>query len=87
QTRHEDGTLAVSFIRKYYPFLKDTGITVTVRVFAKDVVVRAYLLEPETFGTVPIYLLTTDIDENDYLSRTITHKLYDANKLTRLAQS
>ena len=31
-------------------------------------------------------LLSTDTDENDYLSRTITHKLYDGNERTRVAQ-
>ena len=31
-------------------------------------------------------LLSTDTDENDYLSRTITHKLYDSNERTRVAQ-
>ena len=35
---------------------------------------------------MPIYLLTTDIPENDYLSRTITHKLYEAHEETRISQ-
>jgi starch phosphorylase len=49
--------------------------------------VKAYLLKPETFGSAPLFLLTTDIDENDNLSRTITHRLYDSNEATRIAQS
>src|SRR5690606_29125698 len=45
------------------------------------------VLKPETFGTAPIYFLTTDIPENDYLARTITHKLYDTETAARIAQS
>ena len=30
--------------------------------------------------------MTTDIPENDFLARTITHKLYDANEETRISQ-
>ena len=32
------------------------------------------------------FLLTTDIPENDYISQTITHRLYDANVATKVAQ-
>jgi starch phosphorylase len=31
--------------------------------------------------------LTTDIPENDYLAQTISHRLYDPNETTRIAQS
>ena len=31
-------------------------------------------------------MLSTDLPENDYLSQTITHRLYDANVATKLAQ-
>lgn len=86
QTRHRDNTLNVLFQEKNYSFLEDTGITVPVRIFYKDVLVRAYYLKPETFGTAPMYFLSTDIPENDYLSQTVTHKLYDAHLLARLAQ-
>ncbi|MFP4333094.1 MAG: alpha-glucan family phosphorylase, partial [Campylobacterales bacterium] len=48
--------------------------------------VKAFMLKPETFGCAPLFLLTTDIPENDYLSRTITHKLYEAHEETRIAQ-
>ena len=47
---------------------------------------RAYIVPSETFGTAPIILLSTDIEENDYLARTNTHKLYDSNNETRIAQ-
>jgi starch phosphorylase len=73
--------------KKYYSFLKDTGITVEVKVSGHPVKVKAYYLAPEVFGTVPMYLLTTDIDENDPLARSITRRLYDPNESTRVAQN
>jgi starch phosphorylase len=39
------------------------------------------------FGTVPMFFLTTDIAENDYISRTISHHLYDPDAAARVAQS
>ena len=36
---------------------------------------------------MPIYLLTTDVNGNDNLSRTITNHLYDNNQLTRVSQN
>src|SRR5690606_16421613 len=52
-----------------------------------QVFVKAYLLEPGVFNTVPLFLLSTDIPENDYLAQTISHRLYDPNESTRIAQS
>ena len=86
QTRNEDRTLNPSYTRKFYYFLEELPIKVTVKVFDKDIVIKAFLLRPEVFGTAPVILLSTDTDENDYLSRTITHKLYDGNQKTRIAQ-
>lgn len=86
QSRNEDNTMRVAYRRKSYSFLEDTGIIVTVRINDVEVYVKAYRLDPETFGSAPLYLLTTDIPENDYLSRTITHKLYEAHEETRIAQ-
>jgi starch phosphorylase len=87
QTRRENGHMNVLFREKHYSFLEDTGIKVGLKITHAHVYVKAYCLRPETFGTVPIYFLTTDIPENDYLSRTITERLYDDNELTRVAQS
>lgn len=87
QARNEDLTMRVDYTTKYYTFLEDTGITVAVNVFGKEVFVKVLLLKPETFGTVPIYFLTTDVPENDYISKTISHHLYDPNEETRIAQS
>lgn len=86
QGRKPDGSLNAEFIRKHYYFLEDLEITVKVTIHAEDVYVKAWLLPPNIFGTAPLILLTTDIDENNFLSRTITHKLYDANEETRISQ-
>lgn len=88
QGRNEDQTLRVNFVEKSYNFLEDTGIEVKVQLHDNpDVRVRAYILKPEIFGTVPIYLLSTDVEGNDFLSRTVTDHLYDANEMTRVSQS
>lgn len=86
QTRNEDRTMAVAYRRKLYYFLKETGVMVSVKIGGRDVFIKALLLEPEVFGTAPVLFLTTDVDENDFLSRTITHKLYENNEETRIAQ-
>lgn len=88
QARNEDQSLAIKFTEKNYNFLEDTGITVEVRIMDNaHVKVKAFVLKPEVFGTIPMYFLSTDLEENDHLSRTITDRLYDANELTRISQS
>lgn len=86
QTRKEDGSLKAEFIRKHYYFLEDLGIQTTVRIHDQDVHIKVFYLAPDIFSSAPLILLTTDIEENDFLARTITHKLYDANEETRIAQ-
>ncbi len=86
QTRNEDRTLRPTFTRKFYYFLEELNVDVKVKIHTKDVKIKAFLVKPEVFGSAPIILLSTDIDENDYLARTITHKLYDGNEKTRVAQ-
>lgn len=86
QSRHEDGSLQAEFIRKHYYFLEDLGIQATVKIRSQDVHVKAFYLPPNIFNSAPLLLLTTDIPENDFLARTITHKLYDANEETRISQ-
>lgn len=88
QSRNEDRTLRVDLREKKYSFLEDTGIEVEVQLHDNPhVKVRAYVLKPEIFGTVPVYLLSTDVESNDHLSRTITNSLYDPNEVTRVSQS
>ncbi|MDX5421816.1 MAG: alpha-glucan family phosphorylase [Hymenobacteraceae bacterium] len=87
QERNEDQTMRVQFQKKYYSFLEYSGITVRVDVNNHSVVVKAMVLKPEIFGTVPMYFLTTDVPENDHLARTITRMLYDPEPMARIAQS
>ena len=87
QERNEDQTLRVSYRNKDYSFLADTGIIFPITIHGAVVKVKALLLRPEVFNTVPVFLLTTDIPDNDYLAQTITHRLYDPNETTRIAQS
>jgi starch phosphorylase len=86
QARDENRNLRIEFRRKHYYFLEELDVKVNVTVNGKIIVVKAYLLPAETFGSAPLILLSTDVEENDYLSRTITHKLYDTHEETRIAQ-
>lgn len=81
-----NGEVEVAYTRKQYDFLKDLNITVDVNVFGENVKVKAYLVEPHLFGTVPVYLLTTDIPENSEEARRISHRLYDGNEKVRISQ-
>ncbi len=86
QGRHEDRALKINFIRKHYYFLEDLGVRATVKVHGQEVHIKAFYLPPDVFSSAPLILLSTDIPENDFLARTITHKLYDANEETRISQ-
>ena len=86
QARNPDQTLNVAWTEKSYNFLQDTGIKFQIDIHSAPVWVKVWYLAPETFGTAPIFLLSTDIPENDYISQTITHRLYDANQATKVAQ-
>ena len=87
QVRDETGLMKVQFETKHYHFLEDVGLKFSINVHDKEVFVKVWLLKPETFGTAPLYLMSTDLPENDFLSQTITHHLYDKNDATRVAQS
>ena len=87
QERNQDQTLKASFRDKDYSFLTDTGIVFPITIHGTNVFVKAYLLKPEVFNSAPLFLLSTDIQENDFLSQTISHRLYDPNETTRIAQS
>jgi starch phosphorylase len=86
QTRHEDRSLQPEFIRKHYYFLEDLGIQATVNIHNEDVHIKVLYLPSGVFSSAPLLLLTTDIPENNFLARTITHKLYDNNEETRISQ-
>jgi len=86
QVRKEDKTMSVLFLEKIYWFLEDTGIKFQLDINRHPVMVKAYYLPPNTFNSAPLFLLSTDLPENDYLAQTITHRLYDSNISTRIAQ-
>ena len=87
QLRKQDQNMEVSFEEKKYGFLQETNIKFYIKVSKHDVCVTAYYLEPSLFETIPLFLLSTDLQENDYLAKTISHKLYDSNPETRIAAS
>jgi starch phosphorylase len=86
QARNQDQTLQVTWMEKNYSFLEDTGIKFQITIHDHPVWVKAFYLNPETFKSAPLFLLSTDLPENDYVSQTITHRLYDANVATKVAQ-
>ncbi|RYY69699.1 MAG: alpha-glucan family phosphorylase [Chitinophagaceae bacterium] len=86
QARNQDQTLQVQWNEKIYNFLEDTGIKFQIEIHEHPVWVKAYYLNPETFKSAPLFLLSTDLPENDYVSQTISHRLYDANVATKVAQ-
>jgi starch phosphorylase len=87
QLRKSDQTMAILFAEKIYGFLVDTGIKFTVSISGHPVTVTAFFLPSQTFGTAPLFLLSTDLPENDYLAKTICHHLYDANPEARIASA
>lgn len=86
QARNQDQTLQVTWMEKLYSFLEDTGIKYQVTIHDHPVWVKVFYLNPETFKSAPLFLLSTDLPENDHVSQTITHRLYDANMATKIAQ-
>jgi len=81
-----EGNVEVAYIQKHYDFLTDTNLFTEVDVFGEKVKVKAYKVEPELFGTCPVFLLTTDIEGNSEWARRISHKLYDGDEKIRIAQ-
>ena len=86
QARNQDQTLQIQWNEKLYSFLEDTGIKFQIEIHGHPVWVKAWYLNPETFKSAPLFLLSTDVPENDYISQTISHRLYDANVATKVAQ-
>jgi len=87
QERNRDASLRVNYVQKDYYFLEETDIRFTIEIHRHPVHVKVWLLKPEVFGTAPVYLLSTDMPENDFLAQTITHRLYDNHESARIAQS
>jgi starch phosphorylase len=58
-------------------------LTITVPIGSGDVVARIWRVD---VGRIPLFLLDTDVAENDPMDRWITGRLYDGDPQTRLAQ-
>jgi glycogen phosphorylase len=86
QVRNTDNSMAVQFREKMYSFLQDTGVRFQMNIQNRAVMVAAYFLPPTTFGTVPMFFLTTDTDGNDTWARSLSYHLYDADASIKVAQ-
>lgn len=87
QVRRGDQSMDALFQEKLYSFLEDTGINFQIEINNHPVHVKAFYLSPEIFGTVPMFFLSTQVPENDYLAQTTSHKLYDSDPAGKVAQS
>jgi len=65
-----------------YNFLKDTGVKVKVNIRQRDVYCKVWLVDK--FGNAPLYLLDTDLPENE--DNLITGQLYGWFGEERIAQ-
>lgn len=87
QIRKGDKSMDALFQQKLYSFLEDTDIKFQIEINNHPVTVKAFYLSPNIFGTVPMFFLSTDCPENDYLAQTTSHKLYDSDPAGKVAQS
>jgi len=87
QVRRGDQSMDALFQEKLYSFLEDTGINFQIEINNHPVHVKAFYLSPKIFGTVPMFFLSTQVPENDYLAQTTSHKLYDSDPAGKVAQS
>ncbi|RDC63233.1 alpha-glucan family phosphorylase [Adhaeribacter pallidiroseus] len=87
QIRKADQSMNVLFQEKLYYFVKDTGLRFQIDINNSPVTVAAYYLAPEVFDTVPMFFLSTDLPENDYLARTTSYYLYNADTAGKVGAS
>lgn len=85
QVRKSDQSMDVLFQEKKYGFLEKTDLKFTIRINGHNVMVEVWYLPPSVFKTAPLFLLSTDTEENDYLAKTISHNLYSSNPETSAA--
>lgn len=78
----EEGRPIDSYPVYQYPFLKDTGVTVSVTIRKREVKCKVWLCEK--YGTAPLYLLDTDVPGNE--DGWITGQLYGWFGEERIAQ-
>ncbi len=86
QVRKGTNEMDVLFQERQYNFLEDTGIVFEIEVNHHPVKVKAWYLAPEIFGTAPVFLLSSDLPENDHLAQSICHHLYTNNLEGKIAQ-
>lgn len=87
QVRKGDQSMEVLFQEKHYSFLEETDIRFTIMLNRHEVHVKVFYLPPDVFGSAPLFLLSTDLPENDYLAQSTTHRLYDSDTAAKVAQS
>ncbi len=68
-----------------HPVRDDSGEWLKIRINLKERAVFAKVWELKV-GRVPLYLLDTDIDENSWEDRSLTHQLYGGDNEHRLKQ-
>lgn len=78
----KDGKPYDSYVNKSYPFLEDTGVTVDVLIRERNVKCKVW--KCESFDNIPLYLLDTDLPENN--DAWITGQLYGWFGEERVAQ-
>lgn len=78
----ENGKVYDSYHNYNYDFLEDTNLSVTVNIRNRTVICKIYKVD--CFGNNPLYLLDTDIPEND--DAWITGQLYGWFDEERVAQ-
>ncbi len=78
----QDGRPYDSYHNYQYDFLKDTGVKVVVPIRRRNVVCKVWLVD--NFGNAPLYLLDTDVPENQ--DPWITGQLYGWFGEERIAQ-
>ncbi|MDA3850299.1 MAG: alpha-glucan family phosphorylase [Spirochaetaceae bacterium] len=73
-----------SYEIQQYENLEDTGVRVSVKIRQRQV--KCKLWKTEAYGNAPLYLLDTDLEENDGADRWITGQLYGWFGEERIAQ-
>lgn len=86
QNRNIDNSMQVAFREQMYSFIEDTKIRFTIDIKGKAVNVAVFHLPAITFGSAPMFFLSTDIDGNDTWARSISYHLYDKDPEIKVAQ-
>lgn len=75
--------MTINFVNRYYKdILEKTGVKFTINVCSHPVWIEILRFPSEKYNCAELYFLSTDINDNDYLSRLITLQLYGGSKRT-----